>query len=410
MNELNELIKPLLSNPVFAGISGATVMAGIMYWLRSVPMLLWRLLQYAFTVRFQVTQGDIAFEWMDRWLSQHPSSHNSNSLKLMAQGYDDDTTWFLTAGYGKRLIWVNGRPFIFNRFITERSAGSGLPQSQQENISMATIGRSQAPIRRIIAEAHGGEVERKSVTVRVWGDFWYQVRGKRARGLDSIVLKDGQMERIMADFQWFLGAGQWYVDRGIPYRRGYLFSGPPGTGKTSLVLAIASHLKRPVCMLNLGSVKSDDALFRALLDAPVNGIILIEDIDCATSSVSRSSEKEHEGENRLTMAGLLNALDGVLTPDGRIIIMTTNHPDKLDPAIIRPGRADVHEAFEYLGASEQKKLAAKFYAEPFEPICVPMSPAVMQSAFMKFPASIHDARAALNAKQAPRICRWEVIG
>jgi chaperone BCS1 len=393
---LADLINQISVNPVFAGLTGAALIGGILFWLRKVPQFIYFIFTYHFTVRFSVKEGDMAFEWMDKWLSLHPSSAKSNSLKLRTNDIGEEAaSWMLTAGYGTRLIWVENHPFLVNRSIMEAKPG-GLSTNQPEQITLSTIGFDQKRLRDLVKTAHKEATHKNQVQIRVWLDWWAPVIGKEPRSLESIVLAHGQMDRVVADIEWFLHAKSWYQERGIPYRRGYMFSGPPGTGKTSIVLALANHFKRSVCMLNLGSIKNDESLFRALLDAPINSIILIEDIDCAQSSANREISKI-EGQpsinnTPMTTAGLLNALDGVLTPDGRIIIMTTNRPESLDSALIRPGRADIHERFEYLQGDDQVKLAAKFYSEIFESIDKPIAPAVMQSVFMKHVDSLHAAR------------------
>ena len=133
----------------------------------------------------------------------------------------------------------------------------------------------------------------------------------------------------------------WYIKNGIPYRRGYLLHGPPGTGKTSFICAVAGHLKLNLCYLNLSSGRlDDDGLNRALNDAPGGSIILLEDIDAIFVQRHKVSQ-EREGRH-VTFSGLLNALDGVRSQEGQIVFMTTNHIENLDPALLRPGRADYH--------------------------------------------------------------------
>lgn len=119
--------------------------------------------------------------------------------------------------------------------------------------------------------------------------------------------------------------------------------GPPGTGKTSFTQAIAGALKLNICYLNLsGDRLCDDGLNRALNDAPAQSIILLEDIDgifIKREYVDRNGITR--SRRRVTFSGLLNALDGIRSQEGRILFMTTNHREKLDPALLRPGRCDM---------------------------------------------------------------------
>jgi chaperone BCS1 len=304
---------------------------------------------------------------------------------LARTGSTEEVNWALSPGPGLHVVWWRKRPvFMERRFLTKEASDDSRRGKPVETLRFRTIGRSQRVMRRLIDDVRAFSLESDTVTIRLWDDgYWLNVRGKSPRPLETIILQDGQMKRILADLHWFRGARDWYSQRGIPFRRGYLFAGSPGTGKTSLVLALAGHLNRPICVVSLGTIQQDTALFTAFSEAPPNAIILIEDIDCAFPAQSREDVTKTGGQ--LTKAGLLNAIDGVTTPDGRIFVMTTNYPERLDPALIRPGRADVHEKFEYLGPHEQQQMAARFYDAEFRPVPFAVSPAVLQAVFMQCP-------------------------
>ena len=142
----------------------------------------------------------------------------------------------------------------------------------------------------------------------------------------------------MNDMVAFNNNRKFYGDMGIPYRRGYLFYGSPGSGKSSLITALAAELQYSICQINMADKLMDDTRFLHLISkAPPNSLIVLEDIDCAF----RDRRKEIEGDPRyigasggVTHSGLLNAIDGVTNSDGRIVIMTTNYKDQLDPALV----------------------------------------------------------------------------
>lgn len=116
--------------------------------------------------------------------------------------------------------------------------------------------------------------------------------------------------------------------------------GPPGTGKTSFILAIAGKLNLNICPLNLtDSSIDDDTLCTLLSNLPKRSCVLLEDVDAIF--VDRDSVNK-DNKCNVSFSGLLNALDGVRSTDGRILFMTTNHKEKLDEALLRPGRADIH--------------------------------------------------------------------
>jgi len=140
--------------------------------------------------------------------------------------------------------------------------------------------------------------------------------------------------------EW-LQSQQWYVDRGIPYRRGYLLYGPPGSGKSSFIQALAGELDFSLANINLSETgMTDDKLALLLSKLPPKTILLLEDADAAFTN-RREKNLEGYGGQTVTFSGLLNALDGVAAGEERIAFLTTNHIDRLDEALIRPGRVDM---------------------------------------------------------------------
>jgi chaperone BCS1 len=178
----------------------------------------------------------------------------------------------------------------------------------------------------------------------------------------------------------FRRSKQRYERLGVPYHRGYLLYGPPGTGKTSLVSALAAHFDLSIYIINLADF-NDRSLVSAVNNVPANSVLLFEDMDCMKGSQSRTGSNSGTGQsggamlgtkeaapnqNGVTLSGLLNVLDGFAAPTGVLFVMTTNHVEKLDPALLRPGRIDYKL---YLGkASDRQKqeLFRRFFPESSE--------------------------------------------
>lgn len=200
---------------------------------------------------------------------------------------------------------------------------------------------------------------KNSDLVEIWvgnaGD-WMMADRRPVRDLKTLCLSEDRGQKLIDDAKQFLKSEQWYRGNGIPYRRGYLFDGPPGNGKTSMVHVMASALRRNVSVLNIPS-HCDSALAHSMLRIPSDHIILLEDIDCV------QPKREQRDKGAVSLAGLLNAIDGIAAQEGRIIVMTTNHKDKIDPALIRPGRADVHATFDNATGAQALAMFMRFHPD-----------------------------------------------
>jgi hypothetical protein len=181
-------------------------------------------------------------------------------------------------------------------------------------------------------------------------EYWKLIQNRPQRSFDTVVLPIGLRERMVADLDWFRSADawKWYRKHGIPYHRGWLLTGPPGNGKSSFVAAVVSYLATNMSIISLSSSGIDDVALASLLanplhpadsDAPPDtlDVYVLEDIDALTNA----NAVPGDGKKRVTMSGLLNALDGPAAPSGALFIITTNFPDKVDSRLLRPGRCDI---------------------------------------------------------------------
>jgi chaperone BCS1 len=191
------------------------------------------------------------------------------------------------------------------------------------------------------------------------------------------------------------GTARWYADRGIPLRRGYLFYGPPGTGKTSFSFALAGVFGLAIYVISLlDSTMTEEDLLNLFISLPRRCVVLLEDIDTAglrrpndtpTGATSSSSSNDDERKSKndwkvsdlarqlkrhgssdssgggISLAGLLNAIDGVASQEGRLLIMTTNKRDTLDDALIRPGRVDRQVEFTNATSDQARELFLRMY-------------------------------------------------
>ena len=215
-----------------------------------------------------------------------------------------------------------------------------------ETVTLTTLYSQRHIFEELFTEAHQlaqRSTEGKTIVYTSRGISWERFgEPRRKRPLDSVILDKGVKERIVDDLKEFLCSGNWYHSRGIPYRRGYLLYGIPGSGKSAFIQALAGELDYNIAILNLSERGlTDDRLNHLLTVIPRRTLVLLEDVDAAFSNRRLQTDSDgYQGAN-VTFSGLLNALDGVASAEERVLFLTTNHINRLDEALVRPGRVDM---------------------------------------------------------------------
>ncbi|KAJ5698742.1 hypothetical protein N7462_000747 [Penicillium macrosclerotiorum] len=301
---------------------------------------------------------------------------------------DKYKTLRFTPSQGRHFFWFQGRPLMLERQHQNQTARWVL---NNERLYLSCLGRDPAILKTVMAEAQRAYVERDGNRTIIYRGqrlssgnqfMWARCMSRSPRSLDTVILDDKQKQDFLSDIQDYLlpRTSRWYASHGIPYRRGYLLYGPP-------VL---------LYLLNLNSRALDeDNLYSLFSELPRRCIVLLEDVDTAGITQSRgrsvvgktpipkdnqpeagilpeapedppkpvdttsSDKSERDG---ITLSGLLNVLDGVAASEGRILVMTTNHPEKLDAALRRAGRVDMDIAFRYAIDEDIEKLFKSIYS------------------------------------------------
>jgi chaperone BCS1 len=280
-----------------------------------------------------------------------------------------------TPSFGTHYFWYKGRPFIFSR-TQDRNQNAWGTVSERENVSLSSFGRDTSLLKDLLDECRAAfqkEDEKKTIIYRgglkkgTAEPDWTRCSARPSRAFSTVVLDESVKQGLLDDMADYLHprTRRWYSNRGIPYRRGYLMTGPPGTGKSSLSFAIAGYFRLKIYIVSLNSpAMNEENLGNLFADLPKKCLVLLEDIDTAglthtrgdmpteepapleklpgsetTTTTTDSSSKNSSG--RISLSALLNILDGVASQEGRVLVMTTNHIEKLDEALIRPGRVDM---------------------------------------------------------------------
>ncbi|KAI4616869.1 hypothetical protein J4E83_006451 [Alternaria metachromatica] len=312
---------------------------------------------------------------------------------------------------GTRLFWVGFRPYLFSRrggpgYRTNSGMTGNLLDDSgqlQNSLTIMTLGWSLKPLKQFTSLCREFRLNNLTGTTTVYfagdrtdpyGNGWQSV-SKAIRKLDTIDMDETTKFDIVRDAEYYYSeeSRSFFADCGIPYRRGYLFHGPPGTGKSSFSAALAGHLGCDIYHINLstGSI-NDGTLHRLFLGLPRKCVVVLEDIDSAGIGRERTPPAAPTGahaqgddnlgdvasipggigplpklrardypgvgrrSNTVTLSGLLNAIDGNASQEGRLLIMTSNAPDTLDAALTRPGRIDKKVYFGNMDPSAGKSI------------------------------------------------------
>jgi mitochondrial chaperone BCS1 len=383
MANMWEIIKNLKSmltgrNEFASGGLLLMIIGGISVWLRAVPERFWNWIIGQTTMVITVKDDDAAFGWVKEWFLEQSFLKRTRRVDLDTTVRNERIA--MIPAPGKHWFWYGGRPFEvwFSRTEnTHERSGRRL-----ESLTFRTLGRNRASIERFVEDVVRCHVRRQGVQsyLYVYDDGWDYVEGYAPRGLASVILQPGEKEHLLEDVAQFRRSKQRYQELGIPYHRGYLFHGLPGTGKTSLVSALAAHFGLSIYVINFGDF-NDRSLMSAINQVPANSVLLFEDIDCMRGSQSRKgpdpgdgkngtatlSTKENASTHGVTLSGLLNVLDGFHAPSAVLFIMTTNKVERLDPALLRAGRVDYKLFLGKASDLQKVELYRRFFANASEP-------------------------------------------
>lgn len=368
--------------------------------LASVPKRIWKWLVRSFTTTIVIDKDDAEFPLITEWILEQPYGKKLRNTRREWSRLQQKHIF--APGLGHHLMTFEDKPILITYSETEEEDASNLQRIMTHTYyRIMTFGRERERIIRFLAVL---EKLRKPDDTRQeimnWrSDYWRYLPSKRKRTMDTVYIDQNIHAEVIKLIDWFMKNEEWYMIRGIPYRLGISLEGPPGTGKTTYATALAGIFNKPICIMNLASVLGDDNLMNAFANASRNAIILVEDADTASVTSSREtggvsvtskaaatnqlpSDKEilnsafsaattaptgtatkEEEKKSLSLGGLLNAIDGVAASEGRILIMTTNYPERLDPALVRSGRIDKRVFIGNLPADEVERMFVTFFPD-----------------------------------------------
>ncbi|KAG9042894.1 hypothetical protein FS837_010278, partial [Tulasnella sp. UAMH 9824] len=420
MDMFKSIVAPLVGQASLTDTMKLVILGGTVETARRVSASAWNSFVDSFFLTAHFSQEDYPFDWLMHWLSKQPAWGRSREFEITTrsagrQGMlassneedvidseDEEVEDDEQLVHGRRKKKVAFLPSfdtthtIFYRghwLRITRTKRSDSYSGSHEELKISVVARNNTVLKKLVLQAkreYEADMEHRVhiFLADAYGNWrWNGARAKRP--LSSIVLEPGVKDMLMADARDFLASEEWYAERGIPFRRGYLLHGVPGSGKTSLIHAVAGALGLDIYVISLSSKGMNDTTLSNLMGrVPSRCIVLLEDLDAAfTRGVSRdekstgaplarshptssrrgtagpanAGDEETHDPNALSLSGLLNSLDGVAASEGRILFATTNHIERLDPALSRPGRMDVWIDFKHASKWQAEGIFMNFF-------------------------------------------------
>jgi chaperone BCS1 len=302
----------------------------ILYSLKALPQKLWRRFRARLIHTVTIYDYDSLYDMFEEWLY----NHYRNSYRDVEAFYKSDKLLF-QKGPSQLIVTWQGKRIFITKSEDKLDKATSIKEALYHRFKLHGFKAKDAIrnlLESIIAEYLLARVDNRVAVYMNNTWEWRKLGETDNKIFDNIALPGNSMESLKNDLNTFIANKSWYTKRGIPYKRGYLFYGPPGNGKTSLAFAIASFTKRRVYTLSLGSLEGSSVV-QLISSMDEKAVLLIEDIDVVYNGRTATGTK-------VDFAVLLNILNGALTKTGTITVITTNHIEKLDPALIRDGRID----------------------------------------------------------------------
>lgn len=345
-------------NPMIAGAVTLAASGSLMYLIKELPMKFFYFLRAQFTTTASFNNGSwekqTTFIRIADFLAQKTTEAGSRSVTIDSV-WDRDTgrtKLVVTIGSGKHFFFYRGQPIMLHRSMMQENNGDVI----KEIITLTKFGRSHNLFHELVKD--NTPTKHKALSISTWAQGeWRQTSELDAGGLETIALDKEIREFFVEQMDNFKNGKDTYRRLGLAYKMTVILHGLTGSGKTCLIRALAAQYRMNVCILDLNEISAVN-LVAALGSVPGNSLLLVEDFDSARHLHTRVEKKKVEEVKSKTvdtrsvadkvieeftggsLSGTLNALDGISSLNNVVVFLTTNHLEKIDTAVYRPGRVD----------------------------------------------------------------------
>jgi ATP-dependent Zn protease len=367
----------LSTNQFFSAAAFASVLTAVLMTLKGVPKRIWDRIVRITTYKSVVYQTDELYYSLTEWFNEIHKGKVRN-VEVTTKSKDDERndsfpstledSDFIKSKKGSYVtempiddyfyFWRNRRLIKVTYGREKLENASDLKSAYLKNYTFSGIFAAKA-IRELLNEVMNKYAAKKEPYFYQSQHHYFNRLSKvGGKPLKEVVLHPDARNKIVSDIEgWIKSKGE-YERRGIPYKRGHCYYGPPGTGKTTLVKSIAKEYGFNIFSINLNKSTDEDILY-LLREIDPGSILLFEDIDAFFDGRKKLGEKEKD--SGVSFSGFLNALDGVVEMNGILVIITTNHVEKMDPALMRAGRIDTKVEISYSSGREISEYLSIFY-------------------------------------------------
>lgn len=380
LNRITDSISSLPDNEIFIGLIFTGLVSSIVYLGRKIPERIFNILKNNLTIQMTFNEGSI--EYVLKYMNSLPTLIGPKSINARLNSSNIEQSLgegFHIKKYKNVLIKAN--------IDIKYSEYSGM---QYTKLMLTMLTRNNKHKENFLNDIYKSNFSDGIKVLVNDGYCWRLHTTLDYLDKKSLFFNNNLLEKIIKDLEDWKNSKEEYKRLGRLYKRGYLFYGKPGTGKSSILNILAQKLNEQIFYLDPSSITSGNRqLIELIGQVKKNSILVIEDIDSSfgLKIKDRQNQKIKDEDNiGITLSGILNVFSGVIACSGFVTIFTTNYPENIDSALLRSGRVDESFEFDLLNSKTLKQMS-EFYGVKLSDTevnnLVPISPADAQQKFIK---------------------------